>query len=49
MLSFGHRNDDQNARVYGLQPLSGAAAAALPAALLARLAAGRLQPPTAPG
>ena len=33
------------ARVYGLQPLSGAAAAALPAALLARLAAGRLQPP----
>ena len=35
------------ARVYGLQPLSGAAAAALPAALLARLAAGRLQPPAA--
>ena len=33
------------ARVYGLQPLSGAAAAALPAALLARLAAERLQPP----
>ena len=32
-------------RVWGLQPLSGAAAAALPAALLARLAAGRLQPP----
>jgi hypothetical protein len=31
------------ARVYGLQPLSGAAAAALPAALLARLAAGRLR------
>lgn len=34
--------------VYGLQPLSGAAAAALPPALLARLAAGRLSAPAQP-